>query len=71
VVGLFTRWAAIGIVAVMAYAIFGVHWANGFSGKGGYEMALCYAVMSLCIAAVGPGSLSLDRLFFQKAALNA
>ena len=38
---------------------------------GGYEMALCYAVLSICIMAVGPGSLSLDRLFFQKAALNA
>lgn len=71
VAGLLTRWAALGIVAVMAYAIFGVHWANGFAGKGGYEMALCYAAMSLCIMAVGPGSLSLDRLFFQKAALNA
>jgi putative oxidoreductase len=69
--GLFTRWAAIGIVAVMAYAIFGVHWSNGFSGKGGYEMALCYVVLSVSIMAVGPGSLSLDRLFFQKAALNA
>ena len=70
--GLFTRWAAIGIVAVMTYAVFAVHWKNGFAAKnGGYEMALCYAVMSLCITAVGPGSLSLDRLFFQKAALNA
>jgi hypothetical protein len=27
--------------------------------------------MTVCIMAVGPGSLSLDRLFFQKAALNA
>lgn len=71
-VGLLTRWAAIGILAVMCYAIFGVHWASGFAAeKGGYEMALMYAVMSLCIMAVGPGSLSLDRLFFQKAALNA
>jgi hypothetical protein len=34
-------------------------------------MALCYAVMCFGIMAVGPGSLSLDRLFFQKAALNA
>ena len=72
VVGLLTRWAAVGILAVMCYAIFGVHWANGFAAENkGYEMALMYAVMSLCIMAVGPGSLSLDRLFFQKAALNA
>lgn len=71
VVGLLTRWAAIGILAVMCYAIFGVHWAKGFAAPEGYEMALMYAVMSLGIMAVGPGSLSLDRLFFQKAALNA
>jgi putative oxidoreductase len=71
VLGLFTRWAAIGILCVMGYAIFKVHWAAGFSMQnGGYEMALMYAVMSLCIMAMGPGSLSLDRLFFQKAALN-
>ena len=70
-VGLFTRWAAVGVVAVMAYAIFGVHWKNGFSaGNGGYEMALGYTVMSLCVMVLGPGSLSLDRLFFQKKALN-
>jgi putative oxidoreductase len=69
--GLFTRWAAIGLLAVMCYAIFGVHWANGFAAQNsGYEQALTYAVMCLCLMAVGPGSLSLDRLFFQKAALN-
>ena len=70
--GLFTRWAAIGILAVMTYAVFGVHWKNGFSAQNqGYEQALTYAVMSLGIMTLGPGSLSLDRLFFQKAALNA
>jgi len=68
VLGLFTRWAAIGILCVMSYATFKVHWSDGFSA--GYEMALTYATMSLCIMALGPGSLSLDRLFFQKAALN-
>jgi len=70
--GLLTRWAAIGILGVMTYAIFAVHWKNGFSAQNqGYEMALMYATMTLCIMALGPGSLSLDRLFFQKAALNA
>jgi putative oxidoreductase len=75
--GLFTRWAAIGILAVMIYAIFGIHAGQGFAlhvvgtQAQGSEPALCYATMCLCIMAVGPGSLSLDRLFFQKAALNA
>jgi putative oxidoreductase len=71
VAGLFTRWAAVGILCVMGYAIFRIHWAAGFAAQnGGYEMALTYAVLCVCIMAVGPGSLSLDRLFFQKAALN-
>lgn len=76
VLGLFTRWAAIGIFCVMGYAMFKIHWSQGFAlhvegGRpAGYELAAVYAVMSLCIMAVGPGSLSLDRLFFQKAALN-
>jgi putative oxidoreductase len=69
-VGLFTRWAAIGILAVMCYAVFGVHWSAGFAAPKGWEMASMYGVLCLCIMAVGPGSLSLDRLFFQKAALN-
>jgi len=69
--GLFTRWAAVGILCVMGYAIFKIHWTAGFSMQnGGYEAALMYAVMSLGILTLGPGSLSLDRLFFQKAALN-
>lgn len=69
-VGLFTRWAAIGILAVMCYAIFGIHWSDGFAAPNGWEMASMFAVMCLGIMALGPGSLSLDRLFFQKAALN-
>jgi putative oxidoreductase len=68
--GLLTRWAAIGILAVMCYAIFGVHWAEGFAAPKGWEMASMYAVMSLCILAVGPGSLSLDRAFFRRPAVH-
>jgi putative oxidoreductase len=68
--GFLTRWAAIGLVCVMGYAIFGVHWSAGFAAPKGWEMASMYAVMCFCIMALGPGSLSLDRLFFQKAALN-
>ena len=76
--GLFTRWAAIGILAVAAYKVFGVHWAQGFAAHGdaagnvvGYELPAAYALMCVGVMVLGPGSLSLDRLFFQKAALNA
>jgi putative oxidoreductase len=68
--GIFTRWAAIGLLGVMIYAIFGVHWKAGFAAPEGYEMAAVYSTLCLAIMALGPGSLSLDRLFFSKAALN-
>jgi putative oxidoreductase len=69
--GIFTRWAALGLLAVMTYAIFGIHWKNGFAAfLDGWEPAGTYATMCLCLVAMGPGSLSLDRLFFGKAALN-
>jgi len=72
-VGILTRWAAIGLFIVMLYAIFGVHWQQGFLGEagvGGYEKAATYAAMCLAIMVIGPGSLSLDRMFFGKNALN-
>jgi len=72
-VGILTRWASIGLLVVMLYAIFGVHWQQGFLGEGGvggYEKAATYAAMCLAIMVIGPGSLSLDRMFFGKDALN-
>jgi len=74
--GLLTRWASLGLLAVMGYAIFRVHWSQGFvfqvkDGQAqGWEFAAAYASMCIALAVVGPGSLSLDRLFFKKAALN-
>jgi len=75
--GFFTRWAAAGLLALAAYRIFGVHWAEGFAAHGdtggnvlGYEVPAVYAAMCIVVMVLGPGSFSLDRLFFQKAALN-
>lgn len=65
--GLFTRWAALALIAVMAYFIFVVHRGDGYQNV---EMYVAYAGLAFCIAAVGPGSLSLDRLFFGRDALN-
>jgi uncharacterized membrane protein YphA (DoxX/SURF4 family) len=62
-VGLFTRLAAVGLVVIMAGAIYTVTWAHGFSnpaGGGGYEYNL--AILAMCVVLVikGAGPLSLD-----------
>jgi putative oxidoreductase len=68
--GLFTRLAAVGVVAVMVGAILKVHLPNGFfmnwelsPGKGhGYETNLALIGMALACIIAGGGALSLDRL---------
>ncbi len=60
--GLLTR-AACGLVIVdMAVAIVRAHWAFGFDvGKGGFELALSFAVMALVLLMLGPGPFAVDR----------
>jgi len=60
--GLLTR-AACGLVIVdMAVAIVKAHWAFGFDvGKGGFELALSFAVMALALLMLGPGPFAVDR----------
>jgi len=71
-VGLMTRWASLGICCVMGYAIAKVHWAAGFpADKGGYEMAMAYGAAALSLMVVGPGSVSLDRVFFGRKVLGS
>jgi len=65
--GLFTRWAALGVCGIMVTAIFLVHDGDPFRK---WELAFIYAGVLLSIAAVGPGALSLDRLFFGRDAMN-
>jgi len=70
--GLLTRWAALGITGVMAYAIFGVHWHQGFAAHvaygrmQGFELAAAFAAASLALVFTGPGSISADRILFRK-----
>ena len=74
--GILTRWASLGLLGIMAFALFKIHWSQGFTAHvadgrlAGYEFAAAYAVMCVSIALLGPGTLSLDVLFFRKAALN-
>lgn len=65
--GLLTRWAALGLTAVMIYAALVHHAADPFAKK---ELALTFAAGCLALVCLGPGWLSLDRLFFGRAALE-
>jgi uncharacterized membrane protein YphA (DoxX/SURF4 family) len=63
-VGLFTRVAAVGLVVIMAGAIYTVTGAHGFSnpaGGGGYEYNLAILAMCAVLVIKGAGPLSLDR----------
>jgi putative oxidoreductase len=64
VLGLFTRWAALANVPVMVGALLFVHFKNGFwahSRPSGYEYVLVLAVVSLAVAMIGGGALTLRR----------
>jgi putative oxidoreductase len=61
-IGLLTRPAAVGIVAIMAVSVFHVHLKNGFFwGSGGYEYPLLWGIVALAIVFRGGGALSVDR----------
>lgn len=65
--GILTRFAALGLAAIMVGAIVTVHGAYGFglmqpSGKMGYEYNLVLICVCLALALLGPGTISLDRV---------
>lgn len=69
ILGLLTRFAAFGMFAVMAGAIYLAHWQNGFfmnwagkqSGEG-IEYHLLVMGMALALMVQGGGRASIDRL---------
>jgi len=69
ILGLFTKFAALGIFLMMLVATIKVHLPAGFflSGKGdgkgqGYEFTLTLAVISLVLVILGGGVYSIDNL---------
>lgn len=71
--GIFTPLACLGILCVMATAIFAVHVPHGDpfvsagAGKrGSYELPLLYLASAFSVMLTGPGSCSVDALFFKK-----
>jgi putative oxidoreductase len=62
--GLFLPVAALLLVGVMTTAIAAVHWKNGlWVSDGGSEYPLVLAAVAFLVAALGPGSISLDHAF--------
>jgi putative oxidoreductase len=62
ILGLLTPFACAAVISVMLVAGLLAHRANGFFVfKEGYEYVLVLAVVSLALAALGPGWLSLDH----------
>ncbi len=61
--GLLTRLWALLFVVEMLVALFVVHLPNGFFvDRNGFELVLLLATMAATTAALGPGTLALDRL---------
>lgn len=60
--GLFTRCAAFAICIDMAVAIWKVHWHNGLTGNGGYELPLAVAAIAFALVFFGAGPIALDHI---------
>jgi uncharacterized membrane protein YphA (DoxX/SURF4 family) len=60
--GLLTRWAAVGLLIIQAGAMYTVTWSRGFSfTEGGYEFNLTLLAMCLSLLLLGGGALSMDH----------
>jgi putative oxidoreductase len=61
-VGLFTPFACVAIIAVMTNAVLAVHAPRGFwNANGGVEFPLTLIAVATALAFTGPGRISLDR----------
>ncbi len=70
VLGLFTRYVALMLAAVMAVAIFQVKLSIGFiapmAGPPGYELDVALLGLALLLLFAGPGALSLEKALFKR-----
>ncbi len=67
ILGVLTRWSAVGLLGVMAYAVFVIHRGDPYLNV--RELGIAYMGALAVIAIIGPGTMSLDRLFFGRQAL--
>jgi putative oxidoreductase len=66
VVGFVTRFASLAVLIDMLVAIFKVHFKNGFTGQGNYQVPLALAVIAFAVILFGAGPISLDWAFGKK-----
>jgi putative oxidoreductase len=66
ITGLWTRWAALLLVADMAVAILAVRLRGGFFAPQGFEFEMTLLGAALTLALIGPGRGPLDRFLSQK-----
>src|SRR5262245_44901528 len=60
--GLLTRYAALGIICIMAGAIATVHGKHGFAGPMGFEYNFVIIIIATCLVLIGGGTFALDRI---------
>lgn len=71
VLGLFTRYAGLGIAAVMLGAIMFAHLPAGFFAPNGYEFALILMAAAAALATMGAGAYSVDAVLERRLSMGA
>jgi len=62
IIGLLTRPAAAALLIDMIVAIAKVHWKNGLTGQGNYQLPMALAALSLALIFFGAGPIALDAV---------
>lgn len=62
IIGLLTRPAAVALLIDMIVAIAKVHWKNGLTGQGNYQLPMSLAAISLTLIFFGAGPIALDAI---------
>ena len=62
ILGLLTRPAALALLIDMIVAIAKVHWKNGLTGQGNYQLPMALAAISLALIFFGAGPIALDAV---------
>ncbi|HKU21255.1 MAG TPA: DoxX family protein [Terriglobales bacterium] len=62
IAGLLTRFFGLALLIDMIVAIDKVHWKNGLTGEGNYQLPMTLAALSLALIFFGAGPIALDAV---------